>query len=400
MEKPKKNVQYMDKDLEGFFLEYRKTGVGTWYFSYKSPSTGAKSYFRMGSTKDMNAVVAREKAYRIHFLIIDGNEPKEKLHISQKLLVSEMYKSKNINKQNTLIIQGNKNKKSKYNIQMTMEKFIYEKYLPYIQSIKKSWHIDKQTFDKDFLPVFGQHSIDAISKDKLLVWLDTFVQRGLAQNTCNRILATIKSLFNYAVKWHILDLIDNPCLFIPSFPKHVPVPRFLNKHEIKNVLQSLQSMKMIGAKALQLLILTGAKKSEIMTARWEYVDFEARTIIIPADKFNDVRFIPLSDEALQILEELYQEKSSIWLFPSNNPSKHITSLFYVWNSVRKENGLNDVRIQDLRHSFGSMLMSSGASLHEVQKILGHSDPKSTMRYAHFAKGSLLDTANRMSGCLR
>ncbi len=76
------------------------------------------------------------------------------------------------------------------------------------------------------------------------------------------------------------------------------------------------------------------------------------------------------------------------------------SLFYVWEAVCKATGLNDVRIQDLRYSFGNALMSSGTSLHEVQKILGHNDPKSTMRYVHFAKGSLLDTANKVGECLR
>lgn len=71
----------------------------------------------------------------------------------------------------------------------------------------------------------------------------------------------------------------------------------------------------------------------------------------------------------------------------------MTSVFSVWNKVRRKAGLEDVRMHDLRHSFASFLINSGCSLYEVQRILGHHDPKVTTRYAHLTQDSLLKAAN-------
>ena len=71
----------------------------------------------------------------------------------------------------------------------------------------------------------------------------------------------------------------------------------------------------------------------------------------------------------------------------------ITSIFHSWNTARKSVGLGDVRIHDLRHSFASFLVNAGRSLYEVQKILGHTQIKTTQRYAHLSQDTLIEAAN-------
>ena len=84
------------------------------------------------------------------------------------------------------------------------------------------------------------------------------------------------------------------------------------------------------------------------------------------------------------------------MFANPVTGKPFVSIFCSWNTARKRAGLADVRIHDLRHSFASFLVNSGRSLYEVQKILGHTQIKTTQRYAHLANDTLLDAANQVS----
>ena len=118
---------------------------------------------------------------------------------------------------------------------------------------------------------------------------------------------------------------------------------------------------------------------------------ERRILTVPLSKSGKSRHIPLSDAALEVLREI--PCTSGWLFPSSRTGKAISSVFRAWDRVRRNAGLEDVRLHDLRHSFASFLVNSGCTLYEVQKILGHHNPKVTMRYAHLAQESLLRAVN-------
>ena len=168
--------------------------------------------------------------------------------------------------------------------------------------------------------------------------------------------------------------------------------RYLSEDEARRLLEVLKEEKdQQTAHVIRLLLFTGARKSEILAARWESVDLVRRILTVPLSKSGKARHIPLSDAALQVLADL--PRRSEWLFPSPRTAGHITSVFTVWDRVRTEAGLKDVRLHDLRHSFASFLVNDGCTLYEVQKILGHHDPKVTTRYAHLAQDSLLRAAN-------
>lgn len=124
------------------------------------------------------------------------------------------------------------------------------------------------------------------------------------------------------------------------------------------------------ASALRLLLLTGARKSEILRARWENVRTDLRLLIVPLSKSGRPRHIPLSAAAIAVLRALPRVPGSPWLFPGKAPGKPLSDLYSFWNSIRKELGLDGVRIHDLRHSYASFLVNSGHSLYEVQKLLG------------------------------
>jgi integrase len=142
-----------------------------------------------------------------------------------------------------------------------------------------------------------------------------------------------------------------------------------------------------------MLILTGARKREVLDAKWEDFDLDRRAWRIPISKSGKARHVPLSDGALNILSTMPRDMKCEWTFPNPDTKKPFVNIFYAWDTARKNAGLSDVRVHDLRHSFASLLINSGRTLYEVQHILGHTQVKTTQRYAHLSQDTLLAAAN-------
>ena len=146
---------------------------------------------------------------------------------------------------------------------------------------------------------------------------------------------------------------------------------------------------------IRLLLYTGARKREILDAKWEEIDLNRKLLTVPAarSKSKKPRHIPLSEPALELLRSLPREEGIPWVFFNSKTKKPPVSMFNSWNSIRRKVGLAEVRLHDLRHSYASFLVNAGRSLYEVQKLLGHYDPKVTMRYAHLSSDAMLEAAN-------
>ena len=190
---------------------------------------------------------------------------------------------------------------------------------------------------------------------------------------------------------------QSPCAGVSSFKIHTQRERYLSREEAQRLMRALENSKHPEAFALRLLLLTGARKSEILKARWEHVRLELRLLIVPLSKSGRPRHILLSDAALDVVRAMPRTPGNPWLFPGHAPGKPLSDLYLFWNRLRRDLGLADVRIHDLRHTFASFLVNAGHSLYETQKMLGHSDPRTTMRYAHLGQASLLAAAETVSG---
>jgi integrase len=142
-----------------------------------------------------------------------------------------------------------------------------------------------------------------------------------------------------------------------------------------------------------MLILTGARKREVLDAQWQDFDLERRQWKIPMSKSGSARHVPLSDGALAVLREVPQVEGCSYTFANPKTRLPYASIFRSWDNARKRAGLAEVRIHDLRHSFASLLINQGRSLYEVQRLLGHTQVKTTQRYAHLANETLLAAAN-------
>jgi integrase len=281
----------------------------------------------------------------------------------------------------------------------TFDAFVENVYLPHVQLRKRSWRVDERIARQYLSPAFGACGLAGMDRCEVEVWLQALSVRGLAPATCNRILAVLKSICALALAHGALPPGQSPCAGVPSFKVHTQRERYLAPDEAGRLMRALEESPRPEAVALRLLLLTGARKSEILKARWENVRLDQRLLTVPLSKSNKPRHIPLSDEAAAIIRSIRREPGCPWLFPGHAPDKPLSDIYLFWNELRRKLGLADVRIHDLRHTFASFLVNAGHSLYEVQKLLGHSDPRTTMRYAHLGQASLVAAAQTVSVCL-
>jgi integrase len=133
--------------------------------------------------------------------------------------------------------------------------------------------------------------------------------------------------------------------------------------------------------AIRLLLLTGCRKNEILGLRWDWVDIERGALRLPDSK-TGAKVVPLGAPALAILARLPRHEGSPWVLPAARGNGHLIGLQRAWRKIAKTAGLHDVRLHDLRHGFASVAVAAGSSLYLLGKVLGHTQARTTERYAH------------------
>lgn len=280
----------------------------------------------------------------------------------------------------------------------TLRAFVEDIYLPHMRLRKRSWTVDARLASRFIYPTFGNREIRNIRAIEVERWLDRLTNK-LAPSSCNRVLAVFKTICSLAVRQGIVPASASPCSGVFSLKLQTPRERYLSPDEAVRLMTILEQSERQEAQALRLLLLTGARKSEILKARWENVHLDLHMISVPISKSGKTRYIFLSDAARDILAGLKSRGKSPWLFPGRSSRKPISDIFAYWKEVRDELNLADVRIHDLRHTFASFLVNAGHTLYEAQKMLGHADPRTTMRYAHLGQDALVTAAETVSKLL-
>ena len=195
----------------------------------------------------------------------------------------------------------------------------------------------------------------------------------------------------------------NPCRGVRKFPTRLR-ERFLTDTEFRRLGMVLDRAEADGGvsghavAAIRLLPLTGCRKSEILSLRWQDVDPAAGELRLDGGKTGP-RAVPLSPPAVRVLAELPRVADSPWVIPGQKAGTHLTNLDGPWWIVRKRAGLEEVRIHDCRHSFASRALALGESMPVIAKLLGHSQIQTTARYAHLARDSVKASAARVAASI-
>ncbi len=150
--------------------------------------------------------------------------------------------------------------------------------------------------------------------------------------------------------------------------------------------------------AIRLLVLTGCRKSEILTLRWEEVALDEAELRL-TDSKTGARVVSLSEPAMKLLAGLPRLPGVPWVIPGRKPGTHLRKLDDAWQAVRERAGLHGVRLHDLRHSFASRALALGEGLSVIGKLLGHARIETTSRYAHLARDSVRESAERVAASI-
>ena len=145
-------------------------------------------------------------------------------------------------------------------------------------------------------------------------------------------------------------------------------------------------------------MLTGCRKSEILTLRWDDVDRTAGELRL-RDAKTGARMVPLTPTALEVLADIPRVPGNPWVFVGKKPGTRLSSIDQHWQRLRVRAGLDDVRIHDLRHTYASRALALGESLTMIGKLLGHSKVGTTARYAHLARDTEKASAAKVAGSI-
>ncbi len=364
----KKRIEYCDADVPGLLIECRaaNNAVPTWYLRYKA--NGKTAYTRLGNVQELSLAQARKQAITLkaqHTLA-----PKHAVEVAAPMGT------------------------------ITLKTFMENHYFPFAQR-KRSVKRDDQLYRLRIGPKFGHLALSAINRRDVQVFQNSLLKEGLSPASADHHVKLMRRVLNLAVQWEMLE--KNPLKGIELYLVDNQIENYLDPEQLERLVEVLKTDKnRMVCLILMFLISTGARLNEALTATWKNISVEGGVWKVDASlsKSKKSRSIPLNDSALWVLEQLTSKGKSDYLFPSPKGGKPYTTISRAFWRILRVANVPRIRLHDLRHGFASLLVSGGRSLYEVQQILGHSDPKVTMRYAHLSAKALQDAANAASVIVR
>ena len=215
----------------------------------------------------------------------------------------------------------------------------------------------------------------------------------------NRVGEALRKAFSLAIEWGWRE--DNPA---SGFYRRLENPRerFLTKDEIDRLVNALDHDEdQRAADIIRICMLTGARVGEVRQSRFEQFNLDLLIWTKPASTTKQRRMhrVPISENVAAIVRQrqLVVPNSSPWVFPGDVAGQPVIEIRRFWKRIQREAQIEDVRIHDLRHTFASLLVSGGASLEMIGKLLGHTQLQTTQRYAHLLDAPLREGVNAVAG---
>lgn len=255
------------------------------------------------------------------------------------------------------------------------------------QNKTDSWKEDQRRIETHLVSHFKNRDITDISRDNIAKLLHRIGEKHPYE--ANRIRSLLSSMFERAKEWgRVPENFTNPVELIKKF-KEKKRDRWVKSEELPHLVDAiLKEPNLYARTCLLLFLLVGSRKMELLKAKWENLDLE-RKILRLEDTKNGTDFeLRLSDLAVALIQDLPKEPGNPYLFPGKKRGTHRVNIDKVWQKIRKDAKLDDVRIHDLRRTFASQLASDGISLLQIGKLLNHKNSVTTEVYAHLAPDPL------------
>jgi integrase len=266
-----------------------------------------------------------------------------------------------------------------------------DRYLVEHASRKRTGGGDRSMIERFVRPRLGSRKVAAITFDDL----DGMHRKLTTESgpySANRVAALLGKMFALAIRWRMRT--DSPAKGIERNPEERRY-RYLSGDELRRLTEALAACRsQQTANAVRLLLLTGARRGEVLGATWDQFDLEAGVWVKPSSHTKQKREhrVPISAPARQLLADIRDRaerraaerhcEPSTFVFPARTGDGPMTEIKTAWAGLCRVAQLDGVRLHDLRHTYASVLASAGLSLPVIGALLGHTQPGTTARYAH------------------
>jgi integrase len=359
-------VIWYDDKLAGFGVRVMPSGRRFYFARYRNKH-GRSRWFTIGEHGKVTADAARTKAQRIlQAVAVDGSDPSgEREAFRAAPTVSDL-----LNRYITEHVE----RRNRARTQVSFKGIV----------------------DRDIRPDLGHLQVAAVTRQDMHKF---HAARAETPRQANLILAVCSKAFSLAELWEMRPEGSNPCARIQRYPENHR-ERFLSAEELGRLGATLRQAETVGLPwkkggrtlyrrvvtgAIELLLYTGCRLSEVLNLRWENVDFDTGVITLSETKSGRPQLVTINAPARQVLKTLAAAEKSEWVLPSVSSAKRPISkagIEAAWLRIRMVAQIEDVRLHDLRHTVGTYAGQSGANAFLVRDLLRHKNLAMTGRYVN------------------
>ncbi|MEQ8399068.1 site-specific integrase [Thalassobaculum sp.] len=392
-----------DKEIAGFGVRVRTSGTKTYVFKYRYRNR--QQWYSIGKHGTWTTDQARRKAGELNVLVLSGEDPASKKQADRKAMtVSELC--------DLYLEEGIAGKKAQT---VEMDRIRIDTHVRPLIGFLKVPDVTRRDMQSLMTEIAtprpwldpnvtrGSSADDGSAKDgatapkkKRKTYSRTIGGKGVA----NRTIGMLGGIFSFAIDRELRQ--DNPVVGVKKF-KEKRLNRRLKDEELQRLAAVLQHYEPIpganpAVNAIRLLLLLGCRKAEILTLEWDDVHLESGLIHLRDSKSGE-RHVQMNSMAKDVLRGIHRVPDNPHVIPGNKEGQHFIALQKSWERIRKEAGIPDVRIHDLRHTYASIAADMGFSLQAIGKLLGHKKASSTERYAHLADAPLKHATETVSATI-
>ena len=344
---------FWDRDLPGFGIRVHATGRRIYVAQARTPG-GLPKRVRLGRFEDMTAKQARQEAAEIIDRIRRGEDP----------LLPAAPPEPTVADLAARYMEAH--------VEVNCRPLTVETY--------------RRVLKLQILPALGALKLSEVDRSHI-----SALHYGLRDKPAqaNKAVGVFSKMFKLAVAWDMTPARPNPCRSVKRYRER-SCERFLTADEyarLGRVLVEAESESTLMASAvaaIRLLLLTGCRRNEILTLRWDDVDRSACELRL-LDSKTGPRPVPLTPAVERVLARIPRIEGNPWVIARRDRSDRLKRIDPFWNKLRARAGLEDVRLHDFRHSFASQALEIGEGLPVIARLLGHRTVMTTVKYAHLAR---------------
>lgn len=364
-----KRYHVTDQKVRGLRLVVYPSGVKT-FLLYRKVQ-GNPERIKIGRFPDLTIEQARNEAQRLTSLITLGQNP-QKERVAQRKAIS-------------------------------FEQLYEHYYTHHAVKFTKRPLANRKMMEHSVFPIIGKTKAVQLTTEQIRQF-HTQLGSKYAGATANRLIAIVSAVFNFGIRESYID-VPNPCARLRKY-RTVSRDRFLTFDELKSFWAALDEEPALFQDFFNLLLFTGARKSNVIAMQWGDINLEFKRwrIAEGQTKNKDVNIVPLSEPAINILirrERLNKaaDKPSVYVFPSTGLAGHLKDPKRAFERIRQRMQVPDIRMHDLRRTLGSYMAIGGSSLPIIGKALNHKSQVSTAIYARLSDNPVLEAVNKASNLM-